>query len=230
MNKIVIIFLSIVNMFFCVENVFSQEEGKNPFVSFLDRKNYEQTQKILEQKRIEEQRKIAEEDARRIESELARREEESKIIQEQQVPEDSVSGQLDMMRVMGEPEPETQAMPGMENYAPAQESIMESYVELPTLEINGIIWNVEKPSVIIQNRVYFIGDKIASEIDVVSVGKEGVGLMYKGKMFTLNIPMVLDNQEADTDLNQQFGQSGNYYGVSQNNVINEDKYVEMRVE
>jgi len=64
--------------------------------------------------------------------------------------------------------------------------VAEEEVILPTLTLHGMVWNSARPQVIINSKIYDIGDfiEIGEEvIKVIDITKEGIFLRYKGKEF-----------------------------------------------
>jgi hypothetical protein len=57
---------------------------------------------------------------------------------------------------------------------------------LPAMQIQGMIWKSSRPQAIINNKVYDVKDVISvtgGEVEVKSVDKDGIHLIYKGKEF-----------------------------------------------
>jgi len=61
---------------------------------------------------------------------------------------------------------------------------------LPVLIVQGLIWGGDFPQAIINNKVLKKGDSI-EEAEVVAIEKEGVTLLYAGKMHKLPSPSVM---------------------------------------
>lgn len=56
----------------------------------------------------------------------------------------------------------------------------------PEMQFQGMIWKSSRPQAIINNKVYDVKDVISvsgGEVEVKSVGKDGIHLIYKGKEF-----------------------------------------------
>ena len=60
----------------------------------------------------------------------------------------------------------------------------------PPLTIQGLIWGVNIPCAIINNKVVRQGDSI-DEAKIIEIRREGVDLLYKGKKFYLPSPAGL---------------------------------------
>ncbi len=56
----------------------------------------------------------------------------------------------------------------------------------PALQVNGVIWNSDRPQAIINDRVIDVGDEIA-ESKVVKIRRSGVDVEYKGKVFSFDV-------------------------------------------
>lgn len=63
----------------------------------------------------------------------------------------------------------------------------EAAVQLPTMKLQGVIWEGRMPQAIIDSGVFTVGDKI-NEAEIKSIGREGVTLLYKGQIFLLPSP------------------------------------------
>jgi hypothetical protein len=66
-------------------------------------------------------------------------------------------------------------------------NVSEEQIVLPSMKFQGMVWNSARPQVIINNRVYDVGDIIPQpdgfNVKVMDVRKEGIYLRYKGKDF-----------------------------------------------
>jgi len=51
---------------------------------------------------------------------------------------------------------------------------------LPTLSIEGLIWNTRMPQAIINGRVVRVGDTI-EDVKILKIDKEGIGVEYQGE-------------------------------------------------
>ncbi len=60
-------------------------------------------------------------------------------------------------------------------------------LDLGKLEVQGIIWGVKIPQVIINNKVLTIGDLIAGA-EILSIEKKGIVLSFNGAIFDLAAP------------------------------------------
>ncbi|MCX5699033.1 MAG: hypothetical protein NTX01_05005 [Candidatus Omnitrophica bacterium] len=60
-------------------------------------------------------------------------------------------------------------------------------LDLGKLQVQGIIWGVPTPQVIINNKVYKIGDLIEGA-EILSIEKKGIGLSFNGAILNLNAP------------------------------------------
>ena len=54
----------------------------------------------------------------------------------------------------------------------------------PAVVITGLIWNSDRPQAIINGQVVDIGDNIG-EMEIVSINKTGIDLLYQGEKITL---------------------------------------------
>jgi len=65
--------------------------------------------------------------------------------------------------------------------------VVDEDITLPSMQCQGMIWKSIRPQVIIDNKVYDIGDKIAAGnergVKVKDITKKGVHLVYEGKLF-----------------------------------------------
>ena len=59
--------------------------------------------------------------------------------------------------------------------------------DLSKLQVQGIIWGVLTPQVIINNKVCKIGDLIEGA-EILSIEKKGIGLSFNGAVLDLNAP------------------------------------------
>ena len=76
----------------------------------------------------------------------------------------------------------------------AQEVTIEGApVEEVKLELNvqGMVWNSDKPEAIIEGQVFQLGDEIR-EAKIIEITKDGVKLLYKGKIITAKPRMALE--------------------------------------
>lgn len=55
---------------------------------------------------------------------------------------------------------------------------------LPQLNVQGLIWGVERPACIIDGKVLSVGDTV-QEARITEIKKGGVVFMFKGKIFTV---------------------------------------------
>lgn len=60
----------------------------------------------------------------------------------------------------------------------------EVKVDLPPMSIKGIIWDVDMPQAVINDKVFKVGDDI-NGAEIVSIEKGAVYLKYRGNDFTL---------------------------------------------
>ena len=54
----------------------------------------------------------------------------------------------------------------------------------PAVTISGVVWNSDRPQAIINGQVVDVGDKI-SEMEIVSISKSQIDVLYLGEKFTL---------------------------------------------
>ena len=59
-------------------------------------------------------------------------------------------------------------------------------VALPTIEIQGIVYGVKDPQVIINDEAYGIGDRVMGTT-IKSITKKGVKFFYSGREFNVNL-------------------------------------------
>lgn len=64
---------------------------------------------------------------------------------------------------------------------------VEEKISLPAFTIQGLIWGVNTPCAIVNNKVVRQGDSI-DEVKISEIRKEGIDLLYKGKKFYLPSP------------------------------------------
>ena len=69
----------------------------------------------------------------------------------------------------------------------ATESAETTVMPLPDFSVQGVIWGGSLPQAIINEQVVKIGDTIAGA-KVISIGKEGVGLLFDGRQYNLSSP------------------------------------------
>jgi len=62
-------------------------------------------------------------------------------------------------------------------------------VQLPAIEVSGIVWNTKRPQAIINETVVNIGDTI-DNIKIVDIHQDGVDVIYKEIMFTIPINAI----------------------------------------
>lgn len=86
-------------------------------------------------------------------------------------------------------------MPQIEKEVPkAQEVTAEGApVEEVRLELNvqGMVWNSDKPEAIIEGQVFQLGDEVR-EAKIIEITKDGVKLLYKGKIITARPRVALE--------------------------------------
>ena len=61
----------------------------------------------------------------------------------------------------------------------------EASLQPPALDINGLVWNTNRPQAIINNQVVDVGDTIA-ETKIVAIRKTGVDVSFRGKILTIS--------------------------------------------
>jgi len=154
------------------------EELKNPFVSPIDKIEY---QRFLDKKK-EEDRTLAikkkEEESKKIREELLKRQNERKSIDEKRKKE-----QMEIVdKKIG--------APNLEEQDPSS-AIMKS------IELQGIIFNENKKDsrVIIEGEIYAEGEIIADKIEVVNIQKDYVEFSYQGFKFKKEILLKLKDED-----------------------------------
>ena len=149
------------------------QEVRNPFASPFDRIKYEEYKKKMEEQMRKEEEKRQAQERKRIEEELKRRKEKREILeQEEKWKKEDVQYKAVRRRVSRD-----ELRRGPAQVEP----------KLPKIDIQGLVWSKDQPQVIINGRVYGLGDKIADEIDIVNINRESIGLVYKGTLFTKTI-------------------------------------------
>lgn len=63
-------------------------------------------------------------------------------------------------------------------------SIGNTEVDVPVISIQGMVWGVDRPQAIIDNKVYDIGDEIKGA-KIMDISKEGVKFLYQDKIFLM---------------------------------------------
>ena len=69
--------------------------------------------------------------------------------------------------------------------APVVEETGKISTQPPTLQVNGIVWNTDRPQAIINSYVVGIGDIIA-EARIIDITRRGVSFEYQGKRFIID--------------------------------------------
>jgi hypothetical protein len=67
-----------------------------------------------------------------------------------------------------------------------EEEVSENDILLPAIQIQGMIWKSSRPQAIINNEIYDVKDIISvaeGEVEVKSIDKDGIHLIYKGTEF-----------------------------------------------
>lgn len=77
--------------------------------------------------------------------------------------------------------------------APVVESDKEKVIVLPNFTVQGMIWDSPRPLAIIDNKVLKIGD-IIQEAKVIHISKNGIDLIYQGKLFTISTVSVITKE------------------------------------
>lgn len=72
--------------------------------------------------------------------------------------------------------PETSAAPVSQHEAPRKE------IKPPTLIIQGLVWNTNRPQAIVNKKVLGIGDRV-DEATIVNITKTGIDILYQEKLF-----------------------------------------------
>jgi hypothetical protein len=67
--------------------------------------------------------------------------------------------------------------------------------QLPAMSVQGIIWGGIFPQAIINNKVVKVGD-IINEAKVVNIDKEGIRLLFEGRVYTLSSPAAAGQAPA----------------------------------
>jgi len=70
---------------------------------------------------------------------------------------------------------------------------------LPEMQIQGVVWDVNSPTVIINNKMYSIKDKLAGRIKVMDITREEIVLLYKGKIFRKNVSEGSENNKGNNE-------------------------------
>jgi hypothetical protein len=163
------------------------EEVKNPFVSLFDRLEYKEHLKYIKKKDQELKEKQIVEEKKRMEIQLRKRQELAKQM---------------MIKVKKEKQQEKQEQEYKnkdvsENRFRSQRRAASDSKKttMPKVELQGIIWNADMPQVIINGQVYKVGDKILDKIDIVSIKKNSVNVVYNDLVEELKIPLKLKKTE-----------------------------------
>ncbi|MFH1783204.1 MAG: hypothetical protein ABH848_06270 [Candidatus Omnitrophota bacterium] len=66
----------------------------------------------------------------------------------------------------------------------------EATVSLPSMNLEGMVWNSIRPQAIINNSVFDVGDVIVTdsegfEAKIIDITREGIHIKYKEKLFTV---------------------------------------------
>jgi len=165
-----------------ISNCAWSEELKNPFISPLDKIEY---QKFLDKKKEEDRVlgiKKKEEESKKIKEELLRRQKERRSIDERRTKE-----QLETEdKKVGAPNATEEQNPNAD--------IMRS------IELQGIIFNENKKDsrVIIEGEIYAEGEIIADKILVISIQKDYVEFSYQGFKFKKEIILKLKDEPQNS--------------------------------
>lgn len=70
--------------------------------------------------------------------------------------------------------------------------IIDEEILLPSIALQGMVWNSRRPQAIINGKVYDVNDivevdgKGSNKVKIIDISKEGMRLRYKGKEFIIN--------------------------------------------
>lgn len=67
---------------------------------------------------------------------------------------------------------------------PSDLDVVTDSVPLPDLSMEGLVWGSERPTAIINGKVVRVGEEI-SGAKVVEINKEGVTVLFNGKMYEI---------------------------------------------
>jgi len=67
-------------------------------------------------------------------------------------------------------------------------------VKPPELSVQGLVWGKVQPQAIVNNKVVTIGDTI-EEAKIVEINKNGISILYKGKIFSMKPSVGEDGQK-----------------------------------
>ena len=89
--------------------------------------------------------------------------------------------------LLPKPEPEVtkETAGAFEEPAPDIAQIPSAIIQPPQLQINGLVWNSDRPQAIINNDIVTIGDVVA-EAKILDITRNGVRIEYKGEHFEID--------------------------------------------
>lgn len=75
---------------------------------------------------------------------------------------------------------------------------VEEKVPPPALTVSGIIWGGKFPQAIVNNKVVKVGDTL-EKAQIISIGKDGVQVLFNNKIFNLLSPAVTQLQSLNPE-------------------------------
>lgn len=152
----------------------------NGFVSLFKQAQYETFLAKKKEEEAEQMRKQEEEEKRRLAEEMRRRQQKkTQVVKlEDPLPNFSSSGSNESLAQF------------MSKESKPEEVEEPVKVEELGLSLSGVVTGGDLDQAIINSRVYVVGDKINSDIEVVSIVDDRVDVRYKEQILALTVPMM----------------------------------------
>lgn len=81
------------------------------------------------------------------------------------------------------PKPKPKPKPKIK-YTPKQPEIAVPEIPLPTFQVNGLVWDTERPQAILDSQVINVGDTLKG-CTVINIDKNGILLNFQDRTFTV---------------------------------------------
>ena len=184
MKKTFIALISFI-MIICFDFSARAEVKKNPFVSIIEKKEYEEYLARVKEEQAKKELELKEKEAKMVSEELARRQRERTIVMERRLREQD----YEIKESVEEGKP-----------------VVGEKEVIPDIEIQGIIFDENYPKVIINGDIYSEGQALANSVKVERIHKRKVDFIFNNDKFTKSLP-GMDLKEEKGKISQETADS-----------------------